>query len=59
MINPFMNSKDLQSRFDEFKKGLKGNPKEMVEDMIRSGKMTQEQYNELSKQAEWLSKFLR
>lgn len=46
--------------FEKFKQTMVGkNPKEMVMELLNSGKMTQEQFEEYKKQADVLSKYLR
>ena len=61
MINrqSFNNVIDFQNRFNKFVQDFNGqgnqNPQQKVQELIESGKMTQEQYNELRDMA---NKFL-
>lgn len=43
------NPSDTKRQIDEFSKSIEGNPKAQVEQLISSGKMSQGQYNMLSK----------
>ncbi len=56
---PFNNPMDLQNKFNQFVSGYKGqwnqDPKEKVQQLLDSGKMTQEQYDRLRDMA---NKFL-
>ena len=51
------NPTDTRNQIDEFAKTIKGSPKAQVEQLISSGKMSQGQYNMLSKVANLLMKF--
>ena len=54
--NDFMN---LISQFNQFKSMYKGgNPKQQVQSLLRSGQMSQEQFEELAKTADQLRAFL-
>lgn len=48
------NPSDTKRQIDEFSKSIEGNPKAQVEQLISSGKMSQGQYNMLSKFANML-----
>lgn len=43
------NPSDTKRQIDEFSRSIEGNPKAQVEQLISSGKMSQGQYNMLSK----------
>ena len=47
------------ARFQEFKKTFSGNPQEIIQQMLNSGKVTQAQVNEAMKIANQYSKFLK
>lgn len=49
---------DLISRFNQFKKSINGNPQEMVQQMLNSGRISQAQYNNAVQQAQALGKLL-
>lgn len=46
------------SRFNQFRQNFKGNPQEIIQQMMNSGKITQAQYNAAVQQAQALSKML-
>ena len=56
MSNPITNlinlngnqQNQMQQQFDNFKKTVNGNPKDIVNNLISSGQMTQQQYQQLS-----------
>lgn len=41
----------MVQQFIQFANGFKGNPREEVQNLLSSGRMTQEQYNALQQQA--------
>lgn len=53
-MNNQMRNNDLISQFQNFKKNFSGNPKDVVQNLLNSGKMSQEQFNILRQQAEQL-----
>lgn len=59
MINNLNNMMDFQDKFNKFVQDYKGqwnqDPKERVQQLLDSGKMTQEQYNQLR---QFANKFL-
>lgn len=59
MINNLNNIMDFQDKFNKFVSDYKGqwnqDPKEKVQQLLDSGKMTQEQYNQLR---QFANKFL-
>lgn len=54
IMNNQMRNNDLISQFQNFKKNFSGNPKDVVQNLLNSGKMSQEQFNILRQQAEQL-----
>ena len=48
-LNPQRNN--MMSQIMEFRKTFRGNPQEIVQNMLNSGKITQEQINQYAKQA--------
>ena len=48
---PFQNAANLVSQFKQFRESFQGDPKEQVQQLLNSGKMTQEQFNQLSNMA--------
>lgn len=55
MANPIFNQFSGMGRFMEdfknFKESFKGDPKEAVEKLMKSGQMSQQQFNSLAQQA--------
>ena len=41
----------MMRRFNEFRKTFSGDPKQQVQELLNSGRMTQSQYNELQNMA--------
>ena len=54
MPNGFNNPFALIKQFQEFKKNFKGDPRQQVQDLLNSGKMTQEQLEYLENTARQL-----
>ena len=48
---PFGNVTNLVNQFKQFKSQFQGDPQEQVQELLNSGKMTQEQFNQLSNMA--------
>ena len=46
-----MPQNNLISQFLQFKKNFKGNPQEMVQNLLNSGRVTQDQLNRYAQQA--------
>lgn len=42
---------NMQQQFDNFRKTINGNPQAIVENLVSSGKMSQQQYQQLSQMA--------
>lgn len=45
MMNKQPQGNDMLSRFKQFQQMFKGDPRQQVEELLRSGKVSQEQYN--------------
>lgn len=62
MSNPLYNSMNKQNnfiqRFNEFRKTFNGNPQQQVQQLLNSGKVTQEQYNRAVQMANNMRKML-
>lgn len=56
MNNGFSN---MLNRFKEFKRTFSGNPQQQVQQLLNSGQMTQEQFNQLSKMATQFQNMMR
>lgn len=48
MFGPFGNMMNFMNQFNQFRSNLSGNPQQMVQQMLQSGQMSQEQFNQLS-----------
>ena len=57
--NSFNNPFNLLNKFNEFKKNFQGNPRDKVQELLDSGQMTQEQFNQLSQMASNFQGFLK
>ena len=61
MSNPLfqlLNQNDILSRFEIFRNSFNGDPQEQVKRMLDTGQMSQEQFNQIAKQATTLRKML-
>ena len=54
-----LNKNNIIAQFEQFKKSFNGNPREEVQKLLDSGRMTQEQYNRLSQIATQLQSLLK
>lgn len=69
MANPLFNGNNMPQlpggmqnmlqAFQQFKAGFSGDPQQQVQQLLNSGRMTQEQYNQLSQMANGLMRFLK
>ena len=53
---PQMNG--LMQRFQQFKQAFTGDPKQRVQDMLNSGKISQQQYNQAVQMAQQLQRMM-
>ena len=58
MPNPFNNVQNLLQRLNQFRQSFSGDPKEQVQQLLNSGKMSQSQYNQLSQMATQIQNML-
>lgn len=59
LFNEIMgNNNDLISQFNKFKASFQGNPQEQVQQLLNSGKMSQAEFERLSKMATQLQSIL-
>ena len=49
--NPYQ---EFRNQFEQFRKTFSGNPKEQIQQLLNSGKITQQQYNEAVQKANML-----
>lgn len=57
--NPYSNASNFLKAFNEFKNAFKGDPKQQVQELLNSGKMTQEQFNQLSQIANQFQEYFK
>ena len=50
--NPFGNMMQLMQKFQQFANNFRGNPEQQLQDMLNSGQMSQQQYNQCSQLAQ-------
>lgn len=55
---PQNNFMGLIQQFQKFKQNFKGDPKQQVQELLNSGKMSQEQFNQCENMARQLQNFL-
>lgn len=50
---------NFMSRFNQFRQNFKGNPQEQVQQMLNSGKVSQEQYNRAVQMAQQFQRMFK
>lgn len=55
--NPFGNMMQLMQQFQQFRSNFQGDPKQKVQELLNSGKMSQQQFNQLSQLAQQFQSF--
>ena len=56
--SPFGNIQDLMGKLNQFRQSFQGDPKQQVQQLLNSGRMSQNQYNQLSQLATQIQKML-
>jgi hypothetical protein len=56
--NQNMSTQNLAREFENFRRGFRGDARQIVQNMLNSGQMTQAQFNQLAAQANQLSQIL-
>jgi len=56
---PFGNMANFINSFNQFKQNFKGDAKQQVQDLLNSGKMTQQQFNQIQGMARQLQGILK
>lgn len=56
---PTNNMTNLLSQFNQFRSTFSGNPEQQVKQLIQSGRMSQEQFNQLAQTANQLYRFIK
>jgi len=65
MANPIYNlfnrkpQNNMLAQFQQFRNSFKGDPKQQVQELLNSGKMSQEQFNRLSQMANEMQSLLK
>lgn len=61
MPNPLFNqmNNNILTQFQQFKNNFKGNPQQEVQNLLNSGKISQQQYNKAVQMANQLKGFLK
>ena len=57
-MGPFGNMQNLIGQLNQFRNGLQGDPRQQVQELLNSGRMSQSQYNQLSQMATQIQKML-
>ena len=55
---PFGNMANMMRQFQQFKASFHGDPRQKVQELLNSGKMSQQQFNQLSQLAQQFQIFL-
>ena len=54
----FQNAQNLVNQFNQFRNTLQGNPQQMVQQLLQSGRMSQQDYNNYHQMANEFMKIL-
>ena len=57
-IGPFSNIQNLVTQLNQFRNNFQGDPRQQVQELLNSGKMSQSQYNQLSQTATQIQRML-
>lgn len=57
--NPFGNMMNMLQQFNRFKSTFRGDPKQKVQELLNSGQMSQQQFQQLSAMAEQFQKMMK
>lgn len=58
LSGPLGNMQDMLQKLNQFKQSFQGDPKQQVQQLLNSGKMSQAQYNQLSQMATQIQKMI-
>lgn len=58
-FGPFGNMMNMMQQFNNFRQTFQGDPKQKVQELLNSGQMTQDQFNQLSQMAQQFKNFIR
>ena len=54
-----VNNDNIMNRFKQFQQTFKGDPRQMIQNMLNSGQITQEQLNSAMNKANQLMRFIK
>ena len=57
-MGPFSNMQNMLQQLNQFRQSFQGDPKQQVQQLLNSGKMSQAQYNQLSQMATQIQKMI-
>lgn len=58
MPNPMNNMQNIMQRFNQFRQAFQGDPKQQVQQMLNSGRISQTQYNQAYQMAQQFQRML-
>lgn len=58
-MNNNQNGNNVLQRFNQFRQNFKGDPQQQIQQMLNSGRITQQQYNNAVQMANQLMKFIK
>lgn len=56
--NPMNNFQQMMQQFNQFRQSFKGNPQEQIQQLMNSGKISQDQYNNAYQMATQFQKMM-
>lgn len=56
---PFGNVQNMMQQFQQFRQQFRGDPRQQVQELLNSGRMTQDQYSKLQGMANQFMRFLK
>ena len=59
LTGPYGNMQNLMNRFNQFKQSFHGDPRQQVQQLLNSGKMSQEQFNQLKQLADQFQNMMK
>lgn len=58
-LGPFQNISNAMNAFNQFRNSFKGDPKQQVQQLLNTGQMSQEQFNQLSQLANQFQRYFK
>lgn len=56
---PFNNLQNMMNQLNQFRNTFKGDPKQQVQQLLNSGRMTQDQFNKLKQMADQIQGMMK